>query len=403
MAAIPAKAVHALVQQLDLAAVENNKELGGDDQMEQEHHAVLLLESLGIHHWLSIQHTFSSKGEEATLTLIRQLHEELPNLLEADSIEDGRADKLAGIIARVLSWTDLNKNSQTQDGADGVNGSCADISSQVKANPLINFSIFSEEEKMNFTEGLDNLNANAAEEKASVNDGGDPYIPIDTPRTIEYRVSGKNGMMWKCANMNNLAPFTLDMWAKLENMWEGEINLCKSNAIQGVIPAKARYMAFLMFLGGEARSAILAQYAFMHTRQMMIQTAMEVFADPTNRTLPEHGDANGVRTIERLIKPACFSDSIISSQIQGGGRRRTRHSNHINLNSAPTRMVPMGRGQRMRGGRQFHGNRPFHHTPGSSSSSSRSFSSSASGFSGSRPDFRSSPLGRRNMSNEFDN
>ncbi|KAL3691775.1 hypothetical protein R1sor_005426 [Riccia sorocarpa] len=94
MAAIPAQSVHALIQQLDLAAVESNKEGNGDsDSME---HAALLLESLGIHHWLGIQHTFSTKGEEATLSCIRQLHEDIPNLLEADLIEDGRADKLAG-------------------------------------------------------------------------------------------------------------------------------------------------------------------------------------------------------------------------------------------------------------------------------------------------------------------
>ncbi|KAL3687757.1 hypothetical protein R1sor_014066 [Riccia sorocarpa] len=434
MAAIPAKNVHTLIHQLDLAAVEANKEVAGELELpENENQAALLLESLGIHHWLNIQHTFSTKGEDTT----------------------------------------------------------------VKSNPLINFAIFTEEEKASFTEGLESLTASATGEKASVNDNGDPYIPTDTPRTIEYRVSEKLGMMWKCSNMNNLAPITLDMWSKMVNLSEGELSACKSNAIQGIIPAKvislretikmvlfrdkykctesvsvrvkvnvvtdsnrvskhrallwnwirpyfkcnckfdstrkkckgeiiwldhaiwyifnhmedffplpsiqARYMAFLIFLGSEARTTVLAHCSFMYTRELMVETAMEVFADPSNRTLPEHGDANGVRMIERLMKPACFSDTIISNQIQAGSRRRNRQP--INLNSAPTRIIPMGRGQRMRGGRQFSGNRQFYQTPRSSSSSSRSFSSSFSGFPGPRngPNFRSMPIGRRNMANEFAN
>ncbi|KAL3696326.1 hypothetical protein R1sor_010402 [Riccia sorocarpa] len=239
MAAIPSTAVHALIQQLDKAAVEVNKEgVSESDPNEQENQAALLLESLGIHHWMNIQHTFSTKGEDATLSLIRQLHDELPNLLEADSIEDSRADKLSGIIARVLSWTDLKKNSHGSDKPDGSAGMCADICTQVKTNPMINFAIFSEEEKASFTEGLDSLNAAAAGEKAAVNDDGDPYIPTDTPRTVEYRVSEKNGMMWKCPNMNNLAPFTLDMWKKMTNLSEGEMTSCKDNASLGNITAK---------------------------------------------------------------------------------------------------------------------------------------------------------------------
>ncbi|KAL3681477.1 hypothetical protein R1sor_024433 [Riccia sorocarpa] len=470
MAAIQSKPVHALIQQLDLAAVETNREEAREsEQLEAENHAALLIESLGIHHWVNIHHTYSTKGEEATLGLIRQLHDDLPNLLEADLIEDGRADKLSGMIARALSWVDLLKNTQTGDGTDGPGSNFADISSQVRSNPLIDFTIFSEEEKACLDEGLDSLNSNAAGDKAAVSNDGDPFIPTDTPRTVEYRVSEKCGMMWKCQNMNNLAPVTIDMWSKMVNMTDNELSTCKDNAINGIIPSKvipiresikmasfrdkytctepvsvrikvnlitdsnrvskhrtllwnwtrpylrcnckfdskgrkckgeiiwldhalwyifnhmedffrsptiqARYMAFLIFLGGEARAAILAQCSFMYARELMIQTALEVFSDPKARSLPEHGEANGVRMIERLIKPACFSDQLISNQLQGNQRKRPRQANNINLNSAPTRLVPMGRGQRMRGGRHYNGNRPYHHTPGSSSSSSRTFSS----------------------------
>ncbi|KAL3687337.1 hypothetical protein R1sor_013646 [Riccia sorocarpa] len=451
MAAIPSdpsKAVHNLIQQLDRAAVDNNKEFAGDS--DQNDQAALLLESLGIHLWLNIQHTHSTKGEEATLNLIRQLHEDLPNILEAETIEDGKAEKLAGIIARVLSWVDLQKNTKSSSDTEPNVEPCADISSQLKANPLIDFNFFSEDEKANVEEGIDNLNSSAAEEVASMNGDGDPFIPTDTPRTVEYRVSEKHRMMWKCCNMNNLAPITLDMWAKFVNLSEGEISACRNNAINGNIPAKViamkdtlkmalfrdkysctetvsvrikvnvvtdsnrlpkhkallwNWMRPYLRCNWEAQAVVMAQYAFMHARQLMIETTMEVFADPTKGTLPEHGEANGVGLIERLIKPAVFSDTLISNQIHNAGRKRTRQNNSINLNSAPTRIVPMGRGQRMRGGRQFQGYRPNFHSPGSSSSSSRSLSSAISGYSPARDgtDFRSSPLGRRNMSHEFRN
>ncbi|KAL3684852.1 hypothetical protein R1sor_002874 [Riccia sorocarpa] len=494
MAAITSKPVHALVQQLDRAAVESNRE-ATCDQTDPDTHAALLLECLGIHHRIGIQHTFSTKGEEAALAMIKQLHDELPTLLEADLVEDGRAEKLSNMIGRVLSWINLQKETQELKGDDVTETACADISSQVRANPMIDFSIFSKEEQANYTESLENLNASAADERALMNADGDPFIPTDTPRTVEYRVSEKCGMMWKVQNMNNLAPITIDMWSKLVNMSDSELKSCKDNAIHGSIPAKmlnlketikmahfrdkyrcsesvsvrikamiptdanrlpkhkmllwnylrpylrcnckydpsrrnckgeimwldhaiyyifnhlsdffhqssvqARYMAFLIFLGGEARAAVQAQCSFMYARQLMVETALEVFSDPTARTLPEHGEANGVRMIERLMKPACFSEAIISKQIHGGNKKRGRQPNPINLNSAPTRMVAMGKGQRMKGGRNFNGPRNFQHTPGSSSSSSRSWSSAVSNNTRFSTDPRSSPLGRRNMSREF--
>ncbi|KAL3681382.1 hypothetical protein R1sor_024338 [Riccia sorocarpa] len=82
MAAITSKTVHELIQQLDKAAVTVNK----DDSEEFENgdgncHAALLIESLGIDNWVQLFHTFTTKGEEATLAAIRLLHDELPAML----------------------------------------------------------------------------------------------------------------------------------------------------------------------------------------------------------------------------------------------------------------------------------------------------------------------------------
>ncbi|KAL3702166.1 hypothetical protein R1sor_020188 [Riccia sorocarpa] len=97
MAAIPSKAVHSLVQQLDTAAVLANKEID-DTNTDGDGYAALLLESLGIDNWITVLYTFKTLGEEATLNQIRQLHEDLPTLLETDMEEEARGGELAIMI-----------------------------------------------------------------------------------------------------------------------------------------------------------------------------------------------------------------------------------------------------------------------------------------------------------------
>ncbi|KAL3688787.1 hypothetical protein R1sor_015096 [Riccia sorocarpa] len=186
-----------------------------------------------------LQHGSNSKeGEEAALALIRKYHSDLPTLLEMDQFEEARAEKHVGVIGTVLSWTDLDKNTSTP--TDGINGEKTkiDILSQVKANPLINFSVFSTEEQAVYTESLDGLNSSTANELAARTDEGEQFVPTDSPRMIEYKVSEKNSMMWKIPNMNNLAPLTLEMWQKLIHASDAELKTCMSNALNGITPAK---------------------------------------------------------------------------------------------------------------------------------------------------------------------
>ncbi|KAL2629173.1 hypothetical protein R1flu_013859 [Riccia fluitans] len=100
------------------------------------------------------------------------------------------------------------------------------------------------------------------------------------------------------------------------------------------------------------------------------------------------------------MKPASFSDELISREIQSGNKKRP--AGLPNLNGAPTPMVPRGRGQRFRGGRHHHGSRPPYQSPGSSSSSSRA-SAVSNGSQGQRnpSPFQYLTANRRNMSSEF--
>ncbi|KAL3683090.1 hypothetical protein R1sor_001112 [Riccia sorocarpa] len=185
MAAITSKPVHDLVQQLDRAAVTSNKEEPEDyENSNAPGHAAVLLECLGIDNWVNLFHIFTTKGEEATITAVRQLHEELPALLENDILEEGRADKMATIIGKALSWVDLDKMMLTD--ANNTGDECqTDVPTQVRSNPMIDFGVFSEEEKASFSDNLDNFNMMQAGEKVARTEKGDPFIPTDSPRTVE--------------------------------------------------------------------------------------------------------------------------------------------------------------------------------------------------------------------------
>ncbi|KAL3696421.1 hypothetical protein R1sor_010497 [Riccia sorocarpa] len=95
MMSISSKAVHSLVQQLDTTAIYTNRDID-DANGEGDGYAALLIENLGINNWITILHTFRTSGEEAALTHIRQLHEDLPSLLETDVKEEGRRLNLPG-------------------------------------------------------------------------------------------------------------------------------------------------------------------------------------------------------------------------------------------------------------------------------------------------------------------
>ncbi|KAL3689440.1 hypothetical protein R1sor_015749 [Riccia sorocarpa] len=191
MAAFTSRAVHELIQQLDRAAVAANKE--EIDDLENACQVALMIESLGIDNWVQLFHTFTTKCEETTLSAIRLLHEELTAMLENDVLEETRAEKLSTLI---------------------------------------------EDEKAAYSDCVDNFHATQAEDNSSRTDAGNPFVPTDTPRTVEYKVSSRNSMMWKIPNMNNLSPFSIEMWTRLANLSETEIKTRENNAIHGIMNSK---------------------------------------------------------------------------------------------------------------------------------------------------------------------
>ncbi|KAL3687338.1 hypothetical protein R1sor_013647 [Riccia sorocarpa] len=237
MASIASTAVHTLIQQLDNAALAANKDLDAANG-EGDGYAALLLESLGIDNWITILHTFMTSGEDTTLSHIRQLHEDLPALLETDVEEEGRASDLAKIIGKTLSWIDLEKN-MVPGEVDVVPDICkVDVPALVRSNPLICFDVFSNEEQQQYEDSLENLQSSQIDERSEYTDTGDYFIPTDTPRTIKYRVSDRHSMMWKTSNINSLAPLSICVWAKLANLTKEELSACETNAINGVIRTK---------------------------------------------------------------------------------------------------------------------------------------------------------------------
>ncbi|KAL3679280.1 hypothetical protein R1sor_022236 [Riccia sorocarpa] len=400
MAAVTSKNVHSVIQQLDRVAVELNNE--SNDPLSQQGQVALLLDTLGIAHWISLQFTFKTNGADAAVALIRQYHEELPQILEIDSVEDSRSEKLAANIALALSWDTLERNIPVDETVK-----LPDVPTQVKSNPLISFEHFTEDEKCQFSDQLDNFAVTQATGCAVIEDIRDPFVPVDTPRNVEYRASkkkryddAKEGNLvakihpllesikmasfrdrYKCPEVatvrikmnmatdsSRVAKHKMLLWNWLcpylrcacktsfgkqdcngEICWFDHSIWYISNQLEDFFPHSsltARYMAFLIFLGSDARNAVLAQCTFIYARRLMIEAAAEFFSDPSAKLLAQYGDAFGIRTIERLIKPACFSDGLVTEKILAS-RKRSRSTNSLNLNLAQTRIVPMGRGQRM--------------------------------------------------------
>ncbi|KAL3702163.1 hypothetical protein R1sor_020185 [Riccia sorocarpa] len=236
MASIRSESVHRLIQDLDREAIEANRQSVADaDGVDIDAHAVLLLESLGIENWIQIRHTAKVKGDEAALNLVRKLQEDLPSVLKTDQLDETRALKHATMIGRALIWVDLEKNVylKPEEKEDQV-----DVSAQIRNNPLIDFDVFSSEEQAGYTENLDNLSNSLAGETVAMSDKGDPFVPTDSARTIEYNVSEKGSMMWKLSNMNSLAPLSAAIWGQLINISEVEEKQCLDAAINGIAPAK---------------------------------------------------------------------------------------------------------------------------------------------------------------------
>ncbi|KAL2644520.1 hypothetical protein R1flu_012107 [Riccia fluitans] len=143
------------------------------------------------------------------------------------------------MIGAALTWVDLDKNTLSSSSASSsVSSISVGVTSQLRSTPMINFEIFSEEEKAFYIKTIEVLDASTTSNLASVTEDGDPFMPVDSPRMIEYKVSDKQGMLWKIPNMNNFATLTIDMWAKLINALEAELNQCELNVINCSTPLK---------------------------------------------------------------------------------------------------------------------------------------------------------------------
>ncbi|KAL3689409.1 hypothetical protein R1sor_015718 [Riccia sorocarpa] len=131
MASVSSKAVHTLIQQLDVTVVQAKKDAESTNSV-GDCYAALLLENLGIDNWITILHTFMTGGEDATLSLVRQLHEDLPALLETDGEEEGRVSELAKIIGKTLFWIDLEKSVIPEEVIPTPDSCSGDVPAQVK-------------------------------------------------------------------------------------------------------------------------------------------------------------------------------------------------------------------------------------------------------------------------------
>lgn len=65
-------------------------------------------------------------------------------------------------------------------------------------------------------------------------------------------------------------------------------------------------MQFLVFLSS-AKEVVKDHITFLYTRQFMVDGGLELYDIPLATILPSDGNANGIRHIEKLLKPTTFS------------------------------------------------------------------------------------------------
>ncbi|KAL3690535.1 hypothetical protein R1sor_016844 [Riccia sorocarpa] len=150
MAMVNSQSVHTTIQQLDHAAVALNNAEAQKDESLQQGQAALIVETLGIGHWMKIQFAFSTGGEDKALALVQQYHEELPSILDCDTEEEIRSETLASNIMLALSWENEEKSIPKETDL-------LDVPALVKANPLISFEHFTEEERAAYDDELENF------------------------------------------------------------------------------------------------------------------------------------------------------------------------------------------------------------------------------------------------------
>lgn len=75
----------------------------------------------------------------------------------------------------------------------------------------------------------------------------------------------------------------------------------------------SKYGAFLIWIKGTCRTAVRAQITFKEIRRLMAIAALEFAVDPSAKLLAKYYEAPGARKIERLFKPASFSEQFVPS------------------------------------------------------------------------------------------
>lgn len=87
----------------------------------------------------------------------------------------------------------------------------------------------------------------------------------------------------------------------------------------------SKYGAFLIWIKGTCRTAVRAQLTFKEMRRLMATAALEYAVDPAAKLLTKFYEAPGARKIERLFKPASFSEQFLpspSAMVHPNSRKR---------------------------------------------------------------------------------
>jgi hypothetical protein len=112
---------------------------------------------------------------------------------------------------------------------------------------------------------------------------------------------------------------------------------------------RARFYGFMVFLGKQIRKAVLALVTFLYVRKMMLKAGLQLCENPRATLLPEYDGAEGALTIERMMKPASFTEALDPAQSGDQHLKRpyqeiSNPSSSLDSNPAPRGRPSAGRG-----------------------------------------------------------
>lgn len=197
----------------------------------------LVLNLLGISGWSLLHRLFEQDGLDKAMSQLQRYIASLTSMDLQDSIDFDESCETARKIGFVLDYTasGLDTPCVTPIAELSATSSSPPLSSvvcPVSSNPLIKMAFFSDEEREEANQIIQN--AEASQNPPPHQDAlGDFYVPIFPSRYVELELAAVDNTMWRIPSVNHPPPICIDMWAQWSGLSSADLEGCRQRAMDG--------------------------------------------------------------------------------------------------------------------------------------------------------------------------